>query len=209
MTEEIKWPAYRIITPRLVIRCWNPQDAPLLKAAIDENIDHLLPYMPWAQYEPELVETKAQRLRRFRAEFDLDQNYIYGIFNRSETEVLGGTGLHPRVGSEALEIGYWISQRYTRQGLATETAAALTKVAFELHHVRRMEIHMNPQNTGSAAVPPKLGYTYEATLRKRFPYSRDDWHDSMIWSLFAEDYPQTPSAQLEIEAYDVLGRRML
>ena len=28
-------PAYRIHTQRLVLRCWQPTDAPLLKAAID------------------------------------------------------------------------------------------------------------------------------------------------------------------------------
>ena len=30
-------PPYRIVTPRLVMRCWHPADAPLLKAAIDAN----------------------------------------------------------------------------------------------------------------------------------------------------------------------------
>lgn len=39
-------PAYRIVTPRLVIRCWNPPDAPLLKAAIDASLDHLRAWMP-------------------------------------------------------------------------------------------------------------------------------------------------------------------
>jgi len=42
----IHWPgpAYRIHTSRLVLRCWHPQDAPLLKAAIDTNLEHLRPW---------------------------------------------------------------------------------------------------------------------------------------------------------------------
>ena len=46
-------PAYRIHTQRLVLRCWQPTDAPLLKAAIDANLEHLRPWLPWAQYEPD------------------------------------------------------------------------------------------------------------------------------------------------------------
>ena len=36
---NISRPAYRVETQRLVLRCWEPEDAPLLKRAIDESID--------------------------------------------------------------------------------------------------------------------------------------------------------------------------
>ncbi len=45
-------PPCRIHTRKLVLRCWNPTDAPLLKAAIDESLDELRPWMPWARNEP-------------------------------------------------------------------------------------------------------------------------------------------------------------
>lgn len=101
-------PAYRIHTHRLVLRCWEPQDAPLLKAAIDANIDHLRPWMPWAQHEPEDLHTKIERLRRWRGEFDLGQDFAYGLFNRTETQVLGSSGLLPvwPQGHAKLGIGY-------------------------------------------------------------------------------------------------------
>ena len=62
---------YRIETDRLVIRCYQPTDAVLLKQAIDESLDHLRPWMPWAMEEPETVEEKVARLRRFQGQFDL------------------------------------------------------------------------------------------------------------------------------------------
>jgi hypothetical protein len=31
----------------------------------------------------------------------------------------------------------------------------------------------------------------------------------MIWTLFADEYPSTPSAQAEIKAFDAIGRPML
>jgi len=58
--------------------------------------------------------------------------------------VLGSTGLHTRVGAGAREIGYWIHQDYINQGLATEATAALTKVAFAIDQVTRIEIHCDP-----------------------------------------------------------------
>ena len=35
------------------------------------------------------------RLAGFADDFRQGRDFIYGIFNRDETEVLGGTGLHP------------------------------------------------------------------------------------------------------------------
>ena len=116
VTMNGRGPAYRIHTERTVLRCWDPADAPLLKEAIDASLDHLRPWMPWAENEPEDLPAKVARLRRFRAEFDLGQNFIYGIFDREERRVLGGTGLHLRVGPGALEIGYWIRADETNQG---------------------------------------------------------------------------------------------
>lgn len=209
MNDTPPSPAYRIHTHRLVIRCWDPADAPLLQAATQESYEHLLPWMPWVRDEPEPIETKIARLRRFRSQFDRDENFVYGIFDLEEKRVLGGSGLHPRVGPNALEIGYWIHKDFINQGLATETSAALTRVAFEVNRVRRMEIHCDPRNTRSAAVPRKLGYSLEATLRERFPQSEESWVDSMIWTLFAEQYPHTAAFSAEVQAYDAGNRRIL
>ena len=209
MSEEAIVPAYRIHTPRLVLRCWSPSDAPLLKAALDESLEHLLPWMPWADQEPEPVEAKVARLRRFRGEFDLDRDYVYGILDRGETRVLGGTGLHTRVGKGALEIGYWIHADHINRGLATEAAGALTRVAFEVHGVDRVEIHNDPANMRSAAVPRKLGFTQEATLRRRTVATDGSPRDTMIWTLFASDYAASPAAQARLEAFDVIGKRIL
>jgi RimJ/RimL family protein N-acetyltransferase len=209
MSEEAIVPAYRIHTPRLVVRCWAPSDAPLLKTALDGSLEHLLPWMPWADQEPEPVEAKVARLRRFRGEFDLDRDYVYGILDREETRVLGGTGLHTRLGEGALEIGYWIHADHINRGLATEAAGALTRVAFEVHGVDRVEIHNDPANMRSAAVPRKLGFTHEATLRCRTVTSGGSPRDTMIWTLFASDYAASPAAQVRLEAFDVIGKRIL
>ena len=200
-TTPIPGPAYRVVTSRLVIRCWEPADAPLLKAAIDASIEHLLPWMPWAANEPTDIETKIALIRRFRGQFDLGQDFVYGIFDREETQALGGTGLHTRLGSDAREIGYWVRADGINQGIATEAAGALTRVAFEIDKLDRVEIHCDADNVRSAAVPRKLGFTHEATLRRRRVAGKV--RDTMVWTLLADEYPGSKAATIPIEAFDV------
>ena len=201
-------PAYRIITPRLLIRCYNPADAGMLADAVTESLDHLLPWMPWAAAEPEPLSMKVERLRRMRSNFDLNIDYVYGIFNPENTLLLGGTGLHTRLGAGALEIGYWIHKDFINQGYATESSAALTRVAFEIYKVNRVEIHHSVNNIRSASVPRKLGFTCEATLRKRSSTIGQP-SDQMIWSLFSEDFPKSPSAKQACAAFDAAERSLL
>ena len=201
-------PAYRIETKRLVIRCWDPSDAPLMHAAILENLDHLEPWMPWAHEEPKSLEQRIEMLRKFRGKFDLGEDFTYAIFNSAESEVWGGTGLHTRRGEGLREIGYWIRADRLNQGYATESTAALVRVAFELDRVRRVEIRCDPVNERSAAIPRKLGFTNEGILRQRDQF-RGSGRDTQVWSLLAGEYPASPSSERSIRAFDAIGRVLL
>jgi len=202
-------PAYRVETARLVLRCWEPADAPLLKTAVDASLDHLRPWMPWASDEPMDLGAKVEQLREFRGRFDLGEDFIYGIFDRDEQRVLGGTGLHPRSGPTSREIGYWIHADHAGKGLATEAAGALTRVAVEVDRMARVEIRCDPANEASARVPAKLGFRHEATLRGVLPMPDGSLHDAMVWALLAREYPASPSAAIELSAYAAAGVRLV
>ena len=204
-------PPYRIVTERLVVRCYDPSDAPLVKQAVDSSLDELRAWMPWAHDEPKPLEEKAELMRRFRANFDLGQEFVYGIFSADESELVGGTGLHGRVGEDAFEIGYWVSTSRAGSGYATESSAALTRVAFEVCGVDRMEIRVDPANERSAAIPTKLGYALEAVLGRRLPPFGDqrEPRDVQVFSLFRSQFPETPAAAAAVEAYDATGARVL
>ena len=201
-------PPYRVTTERLVVRCWEPRDAPLLKEAIDSSLDHLRPWMPWAADEPQPLEAKVALLRRFRGQFDLGQDFVYGLFSPDEAEVVGGSGLHTRAGEGALEIGYWIRASRAGHGLATEATAALTRVAFDVCGVDRVQIRVDPTNAPSLAIPRKLGFVEEARLRRRLP-SRGGPRDAIVFALFRDDLQPSGPAGAAIEAYDAIGERML
>lgn len=201
-------PAYRIETERLVIRCWGPRDALLAHAAILANLEHLRPWMPWIEEEPKSLEQRIDLLRQFRGKFDLGEDFTYAIFNAAESEVWGGTGLHTRQGEGVREIGYWIGADQVNQGYATESTAALVRVAFEIDRIRRVEIRCDPVNERSAAIPRKLGFTYEGTLRQR-DQVRGAGRDTQVWSLLAGEYPASPASERPIRAFDATGGVLL
>jgi RimJ/RimL family protein N-acetyltransferase len=204
-------PPYRIETERLVVRCWDPRDAPLIKEAIDSSLDHLRPWMPWAQSEPKPLAETVNLLRTFRGRFDLGEDFTYAIFSRDERQVLGGAGLHTRAGDGAFEIGYWIRASHARQGLVTEAVSALTRAGFECCEVDRIEIHVDPENVASRGVPVKLAYVEEATLRRRLPPKTTGTprRDEVVYTMLAEDYPSSPAASCGVAAYDAAGTRLL
>jgi RimJ/RimL family protein N-acetyltransferase len=192
--------AHRIETERLVIRCWDPADAPLAKEAIDSSLDHLREWMPWAAAEPTTLAEKRALLESFARMFDRGEDFIYGIFDRGERRVVGGTGLHPRLTGDAREIGYWIRADAIGRGLATESTAALTRIGFEVDTLERMEIHCDPANVRSAAIPRRLGYT-QADERD------GQGHD--VFRLDRPDYPGSPGAAVGVQAFDRQGERLL
>jgi RimJ/RimL family protein N-acetyltransferase len=191
----------RIVTERLVVRCYEPSDAPRLKEAVDSSLDHLRAFMNWAWDAPLPLEAVEDLLATFRSQFESGENFAYGLFTQDETELVGGSGLHRRVGPEALEIGYWMRASRLRQGLVTEAAAGLTRAAFERCAVERVEIHIDPANVASLGVPVKLGYVREATLRKRLPPIPPslERRDEVIFSLLDEEYPSSPAAAAPVE----------
>jgi RimJ/RimL family protein N-acetyltransferase len=198
--------AYRIVTPRLVLRCWQPSDAQRLHGVVAANLAALRPWIPWAAREPLSLADRIESLRQARGRFDLDRDHSYGVFDPGEQAVLGGGVLLTRAGPGAREIGYWLDQAHAGQGLATELAAALSRVAFEVARVDRVEIHCEPENARSAAVARRLGYRHEATLPRRLdPVQGEGLRDLMLWTMFADDYPGSPAARVPAQAFDVTG----
>jgi RimJ/RimL family protein N-acetyltransferase len=203
-------PPYRIETERLVIRCYEPRDAPLLKEAVDSSIEHLRPWMPWIRFEPQTVAEKVELMRSFRGQFDLGQDYIYGVFDRDESRLVGGSGLHTRVGDGAFEIGYWVHADWIGRGLATELTAVLTRVGFELAGAERIDIKIEPANERSLTIPRKLGYVEEGLMRRRLPPETEGgpMRDYLNFTMVTEELASSPCLAHDYTAYDATGRQL-
>jgi RimJ/RimL family protein N-acetyltransferase len=201
-------PPYRIETERLVLRCYEPEDAALLKEAVDASLEHLQPWMPWARFEPQSLDQKIELLRGMRSRFDRDEDYVFGVFDPDEERLLGGSGLHSRAGDESLEVGYWVRADAIGRGLATEMTAVLTRVGFELGRLERVDIQVDPDNDRSLRIPRKLGFTEEGTLRRRLEPKEEggERRDSVLFTMLAGELGGSPCTSFAYEAYDVIGR---
>ena len=164
--------------------------------------------MPWAKNEPETVQAKRERLRKFRGQFDLGIDYIFGIFSKDEKTLIGSTGLHNRLDGNARKIGYWINSRYLKQGYATEAVKALMKVGFVIEGLDRIEIRCTTENIASQGIPKKLGFLHEGTLKNRMTNAAGQPEDMMIWTKFKSDYLQEDHSNFYFKAFDIINEEI-
>ncbi|HHG84473.1 MAG TPA: N-acetyltransferase [Bacteroidetes bacterium] len=211
MNEQTKTPPYRIETDRLVIRCWNPEDVWKMETAVTSSLESLRPWMPWIKFEPKTIEERINLIRGFRANFDQDEDYIFGVFNKDESRMIGGTGLHTRQGPLTFEIGYWTITELQGQGYATEVAKIMTQIGLGYCGKERIEIRVEPENKGSWAIPQKLGFTHEVTRRRLMEAAVEggDLCDIMIWTLLQGEYQEWDHRNLSLEAFDAAGQQLI
>lgn len=145
-----------VTSARLTMRVWRHEDAPALSRAVNESLEHLHEWMPWASADTD-VEHYEGFIEERRVQWRDGGDATYGVF--AGDLAVGGTGLHRRAGPGILEIGYWIHVDHVRRGYATELSSALTDAAFGVEGIDRVEIRHDRANVRSRAVPERLGFT--------------------------------------------------
>jgi RimJ/RimL family protein N-acetyltransferase len=88
------------------------------------------------------------------------------------------------VGTEHLEIGYWLRTDATGNGFALEAARALCGAAFVNTTVDRLEIHCDAENRRSAAVATRLGFQLTRTILEDVVTARGDWRNTLVWTMY-------------------------
>ena len=146
----------QIVTGGLVLRPWRVDDAAALNIAITQSLDHLRPWMPWIAAEPLPIDERRALITRWERERQSGGDIVLGTF--AGEDIVGGCGLHRRIGPTALEMGYWVHASHVRKGYASTAATALTSLAFTLPGIDVVEIHHDRANVASEGVPRTLGF---------------------------------------------------
>ena len=144
------------VTPRLLLRRWQLEDVAEMQNAVTASLDHLRPWMDWAQHEPLSAKDRLDLIASWDRDWQAGGDVVFGVFRQGET--IGGCGLHRRGKPDTLDIGYWVHVDHVRQGYATELAAGLTTAGLKLKGIERVEIHHDKANTASEAIPRRLGF---------------------------------------------------
>jgi RimJ/RimL family protein N-acetyltransferase len=174
------------------LRFFVVDDAEAVARAVSENLEHLRPWMPWADAQSAEPAFQRERLRKLPGLAERGEEWQYGLFASDDSAVLGSFGLMTRRGPGTMEIGYWIRADAGGRGLATRAGAALTDVALGLDGIRRVFICCDEENIRSAAIPRRLGYRLVRT-ETRAPEAPGERGRLMMWARDRGDAAAPPS----------------
>lgn len=156
--------ARRLERDGLVIRCYERDDAREMMEAITASVEHLRPWMPWIQFEPQDVHDKRKLIREFEEEWESRSGFPMGIYEGAHQ--VGATGFHVRGPEDSLEIGYWVHVNHQHRGIVTRSVEALIDEAFSHKEVQRVFINHDEANIASGKVPERLGFSIAGRVER-------------------------------------------
>lgn len=165
------------------VRDLEPWHADELAEFFQRSGADLYEWLPWEHFES--ADATKDFLKRFADGRAADTRRLYGLW--IDGVLVGGT-LFPsiNVGAGTAELGVFLAKEARGQGIVTRTVEAMIDWAFGERGLRRVEWRCAPGNEPSRAIPRRLGFTHEGTLRKVFRV-REDFHDLEVWSLLREE----------------------
>lgn len=158
-------PLGELLTERLKLRAPKRADSAALDEAIQETLDELVLWLPWARLGHSLGDTR-RYLRGARSARNRRQAFEFVIEDQGDGRLLGMVSLHRidwmrRSGG----IGYWVRRSEWGRGIAPEAARAMLDVAFIECGLHRVEVLVAPENKPSQRVVDKVGFVREGVAR--------------------------------------------
>lgn len=154
-------------------------DAQELQALVEANREYLSQWLPWAPRQdlPECEKFIAD------AEAQLARSDGFQAAIAPNGPIIGVVGFHSVDWTNRnTTIGYWLAEDQQGQGIMTTALRALVDHAFSEWNLHRIEIHCAPANHRSRAIPERLGFREEATLRET-EHVGGRWLDSVVYGL--------------------------
>jgi ribosomal-protein-serine acetyltransferase len=182
----------------------NPQGAPIeirifeeahaeeLFRLIDANRASLRQWLPWLDWSNSTADT-ADHIRLSFERYKNSNGFSAGIW--IDGKLGGAIGLHAIDSRHrSTSIGYWLSESFRGSGAMTQACRAVVDAAFQHYHLHRIEIRCATGNQKSCAIPKRLGFTHEGTLREA-EWLYDHFVDLEVYSQLEQDRPRALSLQ--------------
>jgi ribosomal-protein-serine acetyltransferase len=158
-----------------------------LFALTDRNRSHLREWLPWLDRIRTPADTRAF-IRASLAQLAEGNGFQAGVVRRGR--LAGVIGLHyvQRL-HRTTGIGYWLGAEYQGRGLMTRSCATVLDHVFGALGLNLAEIQCATANRRSCAIPERLGFTREGTLRQR-EWLYDHFVDHAVFSMQAREWQQ-------------------
>ena len=118
------------------------------------------------------------------------KSYQFAIGLKSEGKLIGGCGIGSVDEYQGTgELGYWLGEKYWRQGYMTEVGNKLIEFAFQKLKLRKLKIPAFTANQASNGLAKKLGFKLEGTLTQHCrAKSTGKIHDENIYGLLKKEW---------------------
>ncbi len=153
-----------------------------------ESREFLVPWEPsWATDELSKGAFR-RRLKKYQRETRLDSAYAFFVFRTEDNALLGGCTLsNVRRGvTQCCALGYWVGERFARQGYMFDAVRALVPFIFKTLGLHRIEAACLPSNDPSKSLLGKVGFREEG-LARRYLQINGEWQDHVLFALLADE----------------------
>lgn len=153
-----------------------------------ESRSFLAPWEPaWATDELSKGAFR-RRLKRYQREAREDSAYAFFVFRGVDNSLLGGCTLsNVRRGvTQCCALGYWVGERFARQGYMSDAVRALIPFIFRTLGLHRIEAACLPSNEPSRNLLAKAGFREEG-LARRYLQINGEWQDHVLFALLSDE----------------------
>ena len=151
-----------LVNAGVLLRSLSVEDAPELFELIDRNREHLGQWLPWVSAT--VTEGDSVQFLQYVQSVEAKGTELHlGIVQ--EDHLIGLIGLRINTPNRLANIGYWMAQSETGQGIMTRSVRALCVYAFDSLMLERLELRAATENQASWSIAERLGFTCEGHLR--------------------------------------------
>jgi ribosomal-protein-serine acetyltransferase len=167
------------------LRLFTYQDAEKLFALTDSCRSYLRKWLPWVDSIRTIEDTKSfieMTIKKFAS----NNGFETGIWYKGQ--LAGVIGFHSiDWANKKTSIGYWLGEPFQGHGLMTKSCIAYINYAFNELKLNRVEIRCAVENEKSRAIPERLGFVNEGTIRDA-EWLYDHFVDHIVYGMLARDW---------------------
>ena len=173
------------IDDEIKLRIFDERHAAESFALVDSNREYLREYMPWVD-DTRFDEDTRAFIRRSRADMANENGFAAGIWYRGNLAGTIGVNSINRFNRKA-EIGYWLGEEFQGKGIMTRCCRAVVTYLFDDQQLEKVEIHAAETNARSRAIPQRLGFVEEGTLRM-LAYHDGKREGLVVYGMLADEW---------------------
>ncbi|MEQ6388375.1 GNAT family protein [Bacillaceae bacterium S4-13-58] len=173
------------IDEELSLKLPQNKDATKLFSVIDKNREYLKPWLAWLDGTTSVIDTK-NFIKIGQKNYAEQRSMTTLILYRGEIIGVAGYNEIDWV-NKITYLGYWLDSDFQGLGIMTKVARALTTNVFQELGLHKVEIRVAKANQKSRAIPERLGFVKEGTLRQ-VEWLYDHYVDHVVYGMLAEGW---------------------